>query len=1097
MPDNNSTLLGSTVNINTTVDDSGDHPQPPDATPLSVAPQAIQTGRRKRFDADAANQRAADRASWFSSSAPSYGSPSSSYSAPATAGSTFDAFAYDESIHAQNLANAGSAPPAGGWDSPPPPPQSDPVGDRLNDPAAGGMYSRVDDLSALRESAQEQLSPRASSASRYASYDEAVQSRSNIIDEAKNIYTSSGRFSEIGSPGFNRETQSALATAGLAVAPEVEEAESSAKTAAKEALNRRNMFKFSLGYGMMQLGEESGHLYEQENSGQYLTPEQRTSASAGLLPGVGGIAGAAIGMAFGNPMIGGMAGAGIGSAVQGIVTGNEGRGQATREAAERLAAAMGEAASSVSTLRTQIEATGTPIQQFTQALGSAGSVGTFGPGTVAGIGALASAFGEYGQEDFSVMAQYSSGPLRHGLGALVSSGAIDATGIQSMGFDAAENGDFTGLKTLQQTASRALVKNDPAYQAAAKTLTDATNSQFGLGAAPVAVARWARSHGLPVHNDLTAAMDTEDERQSALSGSGDPAVAAQNLLINQFADLQSAQIVANSGIKVAQSGIGLALARGGSAAQIGTASEALYSSLADARASTQSEIALYQADLADPLRSQGREPELKAKIADATARMTGFDVAAATQRRDVFKTGLGEEEAKFGTFVDRATLSGRSAASMQSGYNRQEEFLSGVAADPRNRLDPTERAGIEDSALRMRYRAAQQLYGEENAELDVTRAGRSAATSYAATYGSPLDAYNAGMAGLQSDRDQIAQNSSELTRGNLTNLQKLGLTRQNVGLESDLATRPEQLRVAAYDAEGGILSSQQAESRAQLSRNVAIYGSSAYTPAMLGLDQDAVTHFAGAESGSPFGSPQRARYGQERADAQARLTDDGYQSQTYRETASQRTQDTVVEHSFERAMRAPYLEGGAESSPFTRGQALLGNLRGRLGEAEGSLSRSSDPLAREQNTAIVEGLKDRISDIEMERRRGFLAALPEEIAGSPGRGATSGIIPTAGQSSFFAASPFITGSFGAPPHGLISEGAGPAATPGGVAGRMIASQGGMPAGGEGAVLAGLLGQIRDLLQRGVMPGGRSAVVPSPAGFSQNTNLYLDPQHPGR
>ena len=101
----------------------------------------------------------------------------------------------------------------------------------------------------------------------------------------------------------------------------------------------------------------------------------------------------------------------------------------------------------------------------------------------------------------------------------------------------------------------------------------------------------------------------------------------------------------------------------------------------------------------------------------------------------------------------------------------------------------------------------------------------------------------------------------------------------------------------------------------------------------------------------------------------------------------------------------------------------------------------------------------------------------------------SGVMPTEGQSSFYNSNPYITGSFGKPDTHMDSGGH--IQAPGGVAGNFLAAHSGA-SGGADANTA-ILSQIRDLLQRGSAPGGRSAAMPSPSGFSQNNNLYTNTQ----
>jgi len=151
------------------------------------------------------------------------------------------------------------------------------------------------------------------------------------------------------------------------------------------------------GYGAAQLFQEGGTAYTDLNSGAYFTPEQADSAFASMLPGAATLAGAFIGAA--TP-IGPFAGAailgGAGNIAQSAITANDTRQQTERETAERLASALGSAADNVERFKSVLEATHAPMQQLAQgvAVVQAMSPG-IGPESVAGIGRMATASGEY------------------------------------------------------------------------------------------------------------------------------------------------------------------------------------------------------------------------------------------------------------------------------------------------------------------------------------------------------------------------------------------------------------------------------------------------------------------------------------------------------------------------------------------------------------------------------------------------------------------------------------------------------------------------------------------------------------------------------
>ncbi len=855
-------------------------------------------------------------------------------------------------------------------------------------------------------------------------YEEA-QSKSRAIEQdLQDEFTESGRMAQIGNEEYQKDFRNRREAAGI----------EKRQTPFDRLKEDKTGLAFGLGFSAISVGSGVAGLAE-ENSGQYVSPEQQSTALSGaILPGAGGILGTLVGSLVGGAP-GGLAGQFIGGAAgeagQAFVGASNEREQATREAAERLSAALGEATSQVSVFKAQIEATGAPVQQLSKALDSVGSVGVAGQNTIAGTGALVNAFGENSDRNFAAISRYTSDPLLSGIGQKFAAGNGSVGDIQSLGFAAAERGDFNSLKTFQQAAEEASVKNNTNYQQAAGHLNDVSSSQFGLGKLQVGFAKFYRGIDSSFHNDITDALDAEDAEKKQAGAGQETVTARQNQLAQVAQNLNIQDIVTGSQVAQAGSGIGLARARGGGAAEIGHASGSLYTALAAARTNTQAEISLLTGELADPI-NEARRPQLTKEIAEAQAKLTGFDTQEAQQRRDVFTTGLDETSSAFGLQSLRARLSGASSSSVSGITARQVSFLSGAAADPQNPLSPTERDALQSQAAQLAYTQAQGVYADENGALSIRRAERGADTSRAQTFGSPLDVYSARVAGLQSDRDQIAQNNSELSRGNLTFSQRQDLQRQNVGLQSELATAPEQARQDAYNAERAILSDTQGQSRASLSRDVSIRGSGAFREQLAGDDQQ-IRLLQGELASTPASAVgTRARVGRAIADQSAARDEDAENSQVFRETADERTQDTLVSGAYRRARNAPFLSG-PESNPLTAGNALLSNLQSRERGAEAALAASTDPLARERNTQIVEGYKDRIND--MERDRLYNGLLPQEVQsriGMPGGGAGVAVQPLAAVAAAYGGYNPTQGSFGAHPSGY--HGGASAGPEGGTAG---------------------------------------------------------------
>ena len=469
----------------------------------------------------------------------------------------------------------------------------------------------------------------------------------------------------------------------------------------------------------------------------------------------------------------------------------------------------------------------------------------------------------------------------------------------------------------------------------------------------------------------------------------------------------------------------------------------------------------------------------QAKVAEVTANLD-------TSAKSAFDLKFGEEQATFEVFATRDTLRGDSAAQMQGGYDRQADFLSGTAANPRNPLSPSERAGIEQSAEQMRYTAGHSVYQEAVGWAGVRDVQGQGQIGIAQTYGSPMDVYHADIAQVADEQSQIGIIDNRL-RQNIPMSERITLSGQRQQIQNAVSVAPEQARLEAYSAEGSILGNDQAAGRSLLDRNAQVYGAKAYTPDIFAADQTNVDLYTGAENGSPIGSQQRAQFGRERADAQAQMQRDRDASYQFGDQAM-RVRDMQAEGQFDRDMKNPYQDGDPNNNPMTAGRALEGVYERDLTGAEAALKNTPrDSPTYEKNAGIVEDYKDKIADIEERRRMGFAEMLPEIIAGTPGQGNLSGILPTPGQSAFYNPNAYISGTFGQAPRSVTSDGEAHMPQPGGTVGAFLAAtntDGGI------AALTSEMKRLNDNLMRGNLGGRSPASTGNPSGFSQNLNLTL-------
>ncbi len=992
--------------------------------------QSQRSSSSRGWDAEAANARASARPmATFATR-----QPPSTLTAPADAGAAFDAAAYD----ASRLVTAGGSPLALSPEAPSPqeaftPPiytPVDPFADLRNNfgPVTGtrdtnGYAERREEVEAQRATPP----PASISRPRYASAQEARDLDRLLKTGLEDEYAQSGRVPDIGGEKFTQELTAQRVEAELIAAPTAPEAplRGVARLKANFAEDLKSPYgALNYGFALGQIGQGAASAYEKTNSGNYVTPEQQNTANAAMLPGAFALAGTAIGSVIApgaGSWVGGLVGGGVGSVAQSVIGANNEREQSTRESAERLAAALGQAQSAVEGFKGQIEATGVPVQQFAASLASAGSVGTYGPNTVAGIGALTNSFGSRADEDWKTISRYTSDPLLHGMGNRFSSGTAGSGDITSLAYDAAEQGDFSGLKTLQQAASDARFKNDPKVQEAQGAIGD-IKSNWWMGAA-----NWVQGK-LTGSDIISGYQDDINARKKTLGE--DPDAAAENTLVNQFADIKSRRLVAESTVKSAGIGISLVEAQGGSAADVVAASRALFTADAAGRTATRSEIGLLQQDLANPINA-GRKDELTARIADAQARLSGYDLTDAQRTQANNAVVFNESGAAYGLraatqqqAIQAGFYGGRTFAEMTGAENgilsaessraneiRREAYRPGVGPADRDKM-LAEATGLDTDTLRQKHVFEQNIYGERLAGLDNAIAGAGQQVGETRAFGTPGQVFSAQSGELDALRAKFAELTAEITRGGLTAdelREKEGQLIQVRGQAVSIAAQQRDERIATNRA---MAQDDQTIATVGVHRQAELYGSGsvnvqaidAANANALAADRDAISQYAP-------GSQQRKNAEAQYAAEQARQAEQHDALNVYTPGAAIRLGDVQgqgnvrrAQTQFELAQIAPY-RGGPDSDPLTAGAGLQRALRADIArtgrdQADEDGFRAQrigqgkwDDLAQvgyEQNKERREEARDadnlRLARVQHDRDFAMLRALPETIIGGGGTG---------------------------------------------------------------------------------------------------------------
>jgi hypothetical protein len=612
------------------------------------------------------------------------------------------------------------------------------------------------------------------------SYKQLATQAKSIESSLRDEYAESGRFGQIGGKSYKGDYQDRLIEAGIVTHVDAEDV----KPRGLRGLLSNEQARFALGFGVMQLGGEASQAYASTHSGQYVTPEQQIQANSSMYAGAGAIIGTVAGAAIPvvGPMLGGFAGGAIGGGVQSAVGAYEERTEATRHAAEELAASLGSATSKIKDFTANIEATGAPVKDFGQNLAAALGVGNAGANTVNGLGRLTNALGEYSVADTQMTAGYiGANPMLWRFGSKLAGGNYGSGDASSLGFDAAEEGDYGSLRTFQRDAQRLKLENDPRYQLAVKKTTDvfkfdddgSLGSKIrGIVLGPIGELAWRGGKYVAGSRDAADIIKNQGE---------DPNAAIQNALADQMNTIREQRLSSEA---LAQVGVGRLsdiVERGGSLSAVSSATESYRSTLRTAESDVDQRIALLKKDLGSPA-GKGRETELQRKIDQATAERQGYTSADIAAANNVFDMGVAIREGGFGvssaeaqnaltasilggsTYRDAAGLEAAATGTMRKRAN----YELSLAADMGNRLKPQERSQYRASGIALRTTADVQdnayLYGGINqrlgeSEIDIANARLSSAK--AAFTDTPDELYHsrAGILSAEDDNISLIQNA--------------------------------------------------------------------------------------------------------------------------------------------------------------------------------------------------------------------------------------------------------------------------------------------------------------------------------------------------
>ncbi len=789
-------------------------------------------------------------------------------------------------------------------------------------------------------------------------YKDQSQRRSQVEGALRDAYTLRGDYDKVGGTEYKSALQSSLEEAGLA-----SPAEAPKRGFAGAVANIREDFKSP--FGPLQYGYAASAIiqggvrdYAANNSGQYLTPEQKETANAGLLPGIGTLTGTILGAAVPGlgSWAGSLAGQAVGSGIQGVIGANEERNQTTREAAERLAASLGLAADSVGSFKTQIEATGASAQQVAQGLSALQATGPgVGADAIAGVGRTALSEGEYYGADTASHTQFlsSSPALAPLMQQYRRNGQMTSGQYGSIAQLALAEGNTEEFNAAQLSASRAPLNNNAAYQGAARHIEDVKREGLGTGSWAVGFASWYRQYDPTFHNDITDAQDVENTQAAQAKAQAD---ATGQKYVNEYLDINRGRqglIDAGLNVKIGQTGLATAEAGGAGSAEMRRLAPGINASLDAATAADQTIIStdtgLMNGLTAATDPTSSLRTSYQTLINQARADQVQNPLAKAQLARSIYDTSLQEDESAFGlslttqqSGLTRSLLSGRrydqlagdengvvSAENARAAQIRRSAENPLVAPAERSRM-LTQADSIETGAAVQQHDFQQNVYRQAAAQDDLTVGRAGLGVEQARAFGTEASVY--GAQGQEADalRAKMAELTRQLAAGGNSADEVAEKMRQITQAGGQLNSVLAQQRDERLAAQQSVASSQFQQDTAGLGRQVQIGGSGAVNidtinadfQKRFAADQAAINEY---KPGDPRHDAAQAKLAQDRAESR------DYEGGLTRYTPSAQTsiQGLAVEdeterarHAFQREMLTPYRTGDPNSDPLTRGLGL-------------------------------------------------------------------------------------------------------------------------------------------------------------------------------
>lgn len=948
-------------------------------------------------------------------------------------------------------------------------------------------------------------------------YEAAQAQKDEIEAHLKNEYAERGKFGAVGGEEYKDKLSEHLENAGFGSGEESEKGR--VKSLGQFGRRLKSGLweeEAGLGFPALELAEGVSKRINKLDSGEYVAPEERqASLTEAVAPGVGGIFGAAAGTAFGNPVLGSFLGAGAGEIVAATVGAKSEKDESTREAAEKLVAAMSLTEDAFHSLRSQIEQSGAPVKQISEGLNileSTGAIGS-GSGVVAGQARLALGLGEQFAPVDTVIAQtlsadpalYQASAAFHTKGDMSSGDYRDVAKLELL------QGNPGAYTAFQQASAAERDESDPETKKAINNQKGVEGSWFDETLHGISsLKKSLRPHlgpfgfildplGLPLR-DVDPVEDAQKQTEDARGKAGDK---AKEQAADDYKD------------SLERGAANLSLLSSGSAVnrQVG---EYRYAALGSetpqqlARRLPALETALGQEAAADQTMIEQDNKELSKLPANSPAR-AAYQLEISKLEDDKIEkpnlfyrkfvkenyiSQIQETSAVSSLIETRATIEGRSAADIQKQVNKQATYLENMATSPKNPLDPTEITSLQEQAVKMRYAAKIETQAQNLSKQDERIEQADLGIVKAQINGGPEEVYKARDQEVSDFQSKIKELVETLSQGGLS-------VDDRIAKEREL-TSAREASVKAVDAQGqgrlndnfAIDATREETAQIGLGRRISRTGNAGAGESALSLS---LTEIADAQSHLDFDRAHSPKNLKRIADDEDRVS----QTREQREQLLDETNDYNPGGAFNRklandranfqiSLENPYQDGDPNADPMTRGRTVLADLNtdvAGLKKNRSALMQSGKWREEDETRYTGQLNSDRlqISQIEQQQRIGYESLIPEMLAGSPGQGRLTGILPTAGQAAYFNPNQFITGTFGKPSPRQIDDGEGHPAMAGGQVGAFLKASGVAGAAAHAATAMGgdsgpaILAELQRLnanIERANNRGTRSPVMTS-------------------